>query len=152
MENAMHHAVEFLNHLVGQWDLTGRMGPVPLHQTVEAKWTLGGLYVELYCKSLLPESRPGRPPYEAVYFIGYHPQQEVYVMHLLDTSAVTTDAFPGVGKRAGDCISFVFNYPSGPFTNALTWEAGAQAWTFDQTYVENGETLVFATKRMVRRG
>lgn len=142
---------EFLNNLVGQWELTGRMGQVPLRQSVEARWTLGGLFVELYFKSTLPESRPGRPPYEAIYFIGYNAQDDVYVMHLLDTFGVATECVVGLGRREGDTIPFVFHYPSGPFTTRLLWTAAAQAWDFEQTYVQAGQVETFATRHMVRR-
>lgn len=140
---------EFLNRLVGEWDLTGQMGQVPLHQTVTGVWTLGGLYVQLYFRSTLPESRPGRPPYEAVYFVGYQPTEDVYVLHQLDTSGVSTESYPGQARREADRLPFVFHYPSGPFTILFDWEPEAGAWRLEQTYLENGETKTFAIRRMV---
>jgi hypothetical protein len=126
------------------------MGDVPLRQTVEASWTLGGLFVEMYFKSILP-APDGQRPYEAVYYIGYNEQENVYVLHLLDTFGVGTGCVVGLGQRTGSSIPFVFNYAEGPFTNTLSWEPVNRAWTFEQTYLENDQVKTFATKRMSRR-
>jgi hypothetical protein len=39
---------EFLDQLVGSWDLRGQMGSTALHQAVEGRWVLDGLFVELH--------------------------------------------------------------------------------------------------------
>ena len=43
----------------------------------------------------------GTTPYEALYHIGYNEQQDVYVLHLLDTFGVGATCNVGVGKRGG---------------------------------------------------
>ena len=53
------HSHELLDRLIGRWDLTGQMGETPLRQAVEAKWTLGDLFVEVHCRSVL-EAPAGR--------------------------------------------------------------------------------------------
>ena len=146
----MNSATDFLNRLVGRWDLTGQMGQTPLQQSVECHWVLGGLFVQLYFKSVLPTAE-GTTPYEALYHIGYNEQQDVYVLHLLDTFGVGATCIVGVGKREGDSIPFVFGYEGGPFTNRLSWDAATVAWTFDLTYLQDNAVQVFATKRMVRQ-
>lgn len=145
----MTEAHDFLDKLVGAWALTGRMGEIALCQSVEAQWRLGGLFVEMYFKSTLP-AQDGRLPYEAVYYIGYNEENDVYVMHLLDTFGVGLACTVGVGKRAGDRIPFVFEYEGGPFTNTFIWEEAAGSWSFEQTYLKDGEPHTFASKRMVR--
>ncbi len=139
----------FLNHLVGQWELTGQMGEVPLQQAVTAKWTLGGLFVEVYCRSTFP-SPAGEKPYEAVYYIGYNDKKDLYVMHLLDTFGVAIPYTAGTGRREGDTIPFIFNYSTGPFTNLFIWDQQKDEWLFELTYFEGGAVRTFATKRMVR--
>ncbi len=150
MTSSAQAAAAFLDHLVGHWELTGQMGQTPLRQIVEARWRLGGLFVELYFKSLLP-TPDGRPPYEAVYFVGYSDASDQYTLHLLDTFGVSGDCHVGRARRAGEALPFVFQYASGPFTNRFQWEADGPAWSFEQTYLQAGQTRVFATKRMVRR-
>lgn len=144
-----HSPSDFLANLIGLWTLTGQMGSTPLQQQVVGKWTLGGLFVELYFKSSSPASE-GRLPYEAVYHIGYNADEKLYVLHLLDTFGVGTECIVGLGQSQGDTIPFVFNYPNGPFTNIFIWNEADESWTFEQTYLENRETKLFATKRMVR--
>jgi hypothetical protein len=51
----MNTAQDFLAHLIGSWDLQGQMGETPLRQRVECRWTLGGLFVEVYCAAVLAE-------------------------------------------------------------------------------------------------
>ena len=142
---------QFLGKLVGEWELTGQMGQVPLKQAVEAKWTLGGLFVEMYFRSLLPPP-DGRRLYEAVYFIGYNEESDLYIMHLLDTFGVALACHVGTGRRDGDAIPFIFPYDGGPFTNRFVWNGASGSWSFEQSYIEDGAPRTFATKEMVRRG
>jgi hypothetical protein len=147
----MIEARDFLDKLVGRWELTGQMGEIPLQQSVEARWTLGGLFVEMYFRSTLA-AQEGRLPYEAVYYIGYHEGNEVYVMHLLDTFGVGVACIVGVGKREGDRIPFVFEYEGGPFTNTFIWQGAAGSWSFEQSFLKDGQRQTFANERMVRVG
>lgn len=146
----MEAATGFLDKLVGHWQLEGQMGDVPLRQSVEGKWTLGGLFVELYFKSTLP-APDGQKPYEAVYYVGYNAENAVYVLHLLDTFGVAQSCTVGLGQKEGDSIPFVFDYGGGPFTNRFTWDATKSEWSFELTDWREGRARSFATKRMVRR-
>ena len=140
----------FLDKLVGQWELMGQMGATPLRQSVESKWTLGGLFVEMYFKSTLPAPE-GQLPYEAVYYIGYNTDEDLYVMHWLDTFGVGLTSIPGHGKREGNTISFVFEYRAGPFINKFIRDEADDAWLFEQFYFENDDWHTFAKKRMTRK-
>jgi hypothetical protein len=146
----MDSAQEFLDKLVGTWDLTGQMGKVALQESVAAQWTLGGLFVEMHFRSTLP-AKVGEIPYEAVYFVGHHAEHDLYVLHLLDTFGVPPVIIPGIGKRDGNAIPFVFQYDAGPFTNRFVYEPFAGSWQIEQSYIKEGERLVFATKQMTRR-
>lgn len=144
-------AKAFLNQLLGTWDLTGHMGHTPLHQHVVGQWVLEETFMQMACRSTHAPQH-GHKRYEALYHIGYNVEQDVYVLHLLDTFGVATACAVGVARRDGDTLPFVFNYASGPFTNCFIWEAAEASWRFVQTFVEKGQTQTFATKRMVRRG
>lgn len=145
----MQDVSDFLDKLVGQWDLSGQMGDIPLRQSVDGKWTLGDLFIELYFKSTLPP-QAGRKLYEAVYHIGYNEENDRYVMHLLDTFGVALTCSVGIGKRKGNSIPFVFDYAEGPFTNRFSWDESSDAWTFKQAYLQDGQSHTFATKHMTR--
>jgi Protein of unknown function (DUF1579) len=140
---------ELLDKLVGTWELTGQMGETAVQQAVEARWTLGGHFAEVRCRSVLNKPA-GHEPYEAVYYIGFDAEDERYVMHLLDTFGARYSRFLGIGERRGNRISFVFEYPDGPFANAFTWHPDTAEWTFALTFLEDGIKRTFATKRMRR--
>jgi hypothetical protein len=137
----------FLDRMVGDWDLTGAMGDVPLHQAVEARWSLGNTFVTMHCRSVVPV-REGEIPYEAIYHIGYSEQHDLYVMHLLDTFGVSLRPVPGIGRREGNALPFVFQYEEGPFTNTFTWDGGTGTWTH-HLVAATGEH--FATKHLTRK-
>lgn len=140
---------EFLSHLVGRWELEGLMGDIPLRQSVEGKWVLGGLFIELYFNSTVPAPE-GQKLYEAIYYIGYNEKHDRYVMHLLDTTAVALPYIVGIGEREDNSIRFVFDSDS-PFTNRFTWNPAQKEWRFELTHVRDGQLRNFATKRMIRR-
>jgi len=141
---------DFLNLLIGQWELTGQMSTTPLQQAVTAQWVLENSFIELHFTSTLPASE-SQPPYQAIYFIGYDEREDTFVMHLLDTFGAGYSRVIGLGKRDGNSIPFVFQYPEGPFVNRLIWESGTQSWTFELTYERDGQVRTFATKHMKRR-
>ena len=138
-----------LEKLVGEWELTGEMGDVPLHQEVSAQWVLGHLFIEMRFRSTLPA--PDGTLYEAIYHIGYNAPADSFVLHLLDTSGVATTCTVGVGRREGSGVPFVFNYASGPFTNRFIYDADTDGWIMQLSSVENGRVVQFALKRMVRK-
>jgi hypothetical protein len=146
----MDAANEFLNNLVGRWSLTGQMVESLIQQEVEGRWILGGTYLELYFMSTVAAPQ-GQKPYEAVYFIGYNPENSLYVLHLLDSFGVGLGCITGIGKREGDSIPFVFQYADGPFTNRLTWDAAVQEWSFEQTCESRGKQHQFDSKRLRKR-
>ena len=142
--------LEFLNRLIGQWELTGQMGPTTLRQSVSVQWVLDGRFVELHFASTLPASE-GQPRYQAIYFIGYDEPDDTYVLHLLDTFGAGYSRVIGLGRRDADTIPFTFSYADSPFTNRFIWEADTQTWAFELTYEQAGQVQPFATKRMTRR-
>jgi hypothetical protein len=98
----------------------------------------------------LPAS-DNQSPYQAVYFIGFDERDDTYVMHLLDTFGAGYSRVIGLGKRDGNTIPFIFQYADGPLTNRLIWDSDTQSWTFELTYVQEGQVHTFATKCMIRR-
>lgn len=140
---------EFLSNLVGQWLLTGQMGAVGLRQEVTAAWTLGGKFLRVYFNSVAPADNP-TADYEAVYHIGFNEREQLYVMHLLDTTEVPTACVVGLGRRNGNRLPFLFAYGDTPFTNTFIWLPQQGSWRFLQTYEENGRTHTFAEKEMTR--
>jgi len=139
----------WLEALVGQWRLSGSMGDVELRQEVDADWALGERFVRKICRSTLPAADGGL--YEAVYFIAYATAEEVMVMHLLDSSAVSTVCPVGLGRLEGSTVEFVFEYSSGPFVNRFAYEPADDTWRHDLFSRAGGTVEPFATKHLRRR-
>jgi hypothetical protein len=110
---------------------------------------LGNLYVEMRYRSLLP-SPEGTPPYEALYLVGYHAASERYVLHLFDTFGVSLRPVPGVGRREGNTVPFVFQYDRGPFLNRFTWHEDTDTWDHELVDQADGRAELFATKHLTR--
>jgi len=140
----------FLDHLAGQWLLTGTMGDVDLRQEVDAKWILGERFLSMYFNSITAEDNP-TSDYEAVYHIGFNEESEIYVMHLLDTTEVPVECTVGRAKREGNSLPFLFEYGDMRFFNVFTWYPEKDRWSFRQSFDEDGDTRLFALKEMVRR-
>ena len=137
---------ELLEALVGTWRVTGQMRGQPLAQSWSASRALGGKFVEIRVTNGTPLI-DGKP-YEATYFIGATDGR--FVLTLMDVFGAAYAAVPGLGRRDGDTIVFEFAYATGPLT--WRWSLGDGSWEHEQTYAENGERKVFATKRAERIG
>jgi hypothetical protein len=138
---------EFLDNLVGEWNLRGKMGDVTLFQKAVGRWVLDDLFLELRFTAI-QVGKEGNPPYEAIYFIGRDKKTGNYVLNLFDTFGVTARPVPGIGKLEGDAIRFVFKYDTGLFTNVFRWHSKQHSWTMLLTSKEEGKTKVFAEKKM----
>ncbi len=135
--------------MIGDWQLRGSMGEVELAQDVNAEWALGEHFVEMRCVSTL--TAPDGSTYEAIYFIGHDRESGQFVMHLLDTSGVTTARHVGLGRLDGGSVDFRFDYPSGPFSNRFTYLAASDEWRHDLVSLASGEPRLFAVKHLRRR-
>ena len=136
---------QLLEGLVGSWRITGTMRGQPLAQRATAARVFNGTFVEMRITDGTPLI-DGKP-YEAVYFIGSS-EAGKFVMNLIDVFGAGVSFIPGLGKRDGDAIVFEFAYSNGPWT--WRWTPSAGGWDHVQTYLEDGATKVFATKRMER--
>jgi hypothetical protein len=114
----------FLDRLAGNWAVTRLHEGATSRHSLRAEWVLEGRFLQLHMKHL------GKPSeYEALVLIGLDEAAGEYVAHWCDTFGAQYSAV-GRGKRKGDAVEFVFQYPGGPFYNTFTWDAKAGGWTF----------------------
>jgi hypothetical protein len=136
---------DLLDRLAGTWDLRGEMGALPLHQRVEAAWTLRGRFLEMRCVEL------EGAPYEAVYLVG-RGESGPYVLILADSTGVYAEpeSIVGLGDRDGDAVEFAFGPAGRPhFLNRFEW--ADEGWTHRLESVgAGGERTPFALKRLTR--
>jgi len=137
---------ELLDNLFGDWKLTRKMRAQSVENRVKAEWALNHQFLLVHMKDV---ANP--PNYEVMVFIGYDNTSERYVAHWIDVFGGRFSETLGYGKRSGNAIQFVFEYPDGPFHNTFTWNPESKTWVFlmeqkDQT----GKWKVFAEDRLAR--
>ena len=72
-------------------------------------------------------------------------------MHLFDTFGASYARTVGIGKRHGNSVEFLFNYPNGLFSNTFIWNRETVEWEMIlRQREESGEWRVFAKKTLER--
>jgi len=116
----------FIENLVGDWIVNRQIRGKVVQNTLQAEWVLNHQFLQLHMKDVADP-----PAYEALVLIGYSRSDKRYVAHWCDTFGGGASA-TGYGRRDGDSIEFVFEYPDGPFFNTFSWtrraESGPCAW------------------------
>lgn len=141
---------DLLDRLVGSWTLTGTMGAIELRQRVTARWVVGEQFLQMHFVQEGP-SDPGKPPYEALYLLGYDERSDQLVLHLFDTFGTSFSRTLGIGTRRGDAVELLFDYPSGLFSNTFAWDAKTDRWTMTLRQREaDGGWRLFAVKTPTR--
>ena len=135
----------FLENLVGEWKIVRKLSNRTAENRMTATWVLNHQFLELHMKDVASP-----PAYEALVLIGIVHAEEKYVAHWCDTFGGAFSAI-GYGKRAGEAIPFVFQYPDGPFYNTFAWDAGAKGWTFRmERDGKEGKRILFAEDTLTR--
>jgi len=80
-----------------------------------------------------PDPKTGKPDYEAMPMIGHDNTSERYVAHWIDVFGGRWSETLGYGKRSGDEIDLVFEYPDGPFHTDFIWNTKAGTWRWHMT-------------------
>ena len=118
---------DLVDHMVGRWELQGQVMGRAAHHEVQAEWTLNHLFLRIYEKTATGAPASERR-YEAIWFLGYDPVSERYVLHLLDVFGGRFSETLGYGTREGNAIRFVFEYPDGPFHTTYRWNSDNDTW------------------------
>lgn len=114
-----------LEHLVGQWDMTGSVRGEPVRYTLQARRVLQGRFVELHMEDV---NRP--PAYEARVFMGVDSAGGRYIVHWLDRFGAAFSIPHATGDARGDTLVFTFPYPSGAFRDTFTYHPSTDTWYF----------------------
>ena len=131
--------------LAGEWSMTGDLRGQAQHYTLKAEWVLNHQFLRLEMKD---RGVPAR--YEAVCYLGYDNASERYVAHWMDIFGGRVSETLGYGKREGNVMHFVFEYPDGPFHSDYTFDPKT-GWTIDMTQkAATGEWQDFAHYRLVK--
>jgi hypothetical protein len=135
---------ELLDQLVGVWNLTGAARGQPVHEAVFAEWVLNHQFLMIHRKQM-------DGPNESFLYIGYDNVSDRYVVHRLDNMGGRGSEFLGYGLRTGDKIQFVYEYPTRPFRQTLTWDTKEKSWQFLLESKERQGWTTFATETLHAR-
>ena len=143
-----------MDHMVGEWLMTGTVDGEPVTHDVSAEWILGRRYVRIHEVSR-ERDEAGALAYEAWIHIAWDPQSAKYVVMWLDSTATTNFAEEGVGhgKPDGDRIPFVWGLADGSgIRNTFQYDREDDTWLWAIDNVgDSGATSVFARLHLERK-
>ena len=114
-----------LDRLVGSWKIIGKVMDDEVLQSCDANWVLNHQFLRIHFLDV--KKRP--PEYEAMVFLGYDNMSERYIVHWLDVFGGRFSETLGYGKKKDEStILFVFEGPTGPLHNTLSWDSKSKTW------------------------
>jgi len=138
-----------LDKLVGHWSMTGTLAGRAVKHDVDAQWVLNHQFLQIH--EIDTKTGPdGKPGYEAMPMVGYDNASERYVAHWIDVFGGRWSETLGYGTKTGDAISFVFEYPDGPFRTTFRRDGGGWRWSMVQKNAQ-GEWKTFAEMTLTPR-
>jgi hypothetical protein len=142
---------DLVDHMAGTWKLQGQVMGHDAHHEVEAEWVLNHQFLRIHERT--DAAAPGSEKrYEAIWFLGYDPVSERYVLHLLDAFGGRFSETLGYGARDGNAIRFVFEYPDGPFHTVFQWSPEKDTWRWLMTQEDgDGKWATFGDFQLTRQ-
>lgn len=141
-----------LDKMVGHWTMSGKLLGKPATHTVDVEWVLNHQFLEIHEVGPI-DPKTGKPDYEAMPMIGYDNMSERYVAHWIDVYGGRFSETLGYGKRTGNEIDLVFEYPDGPFHTNLIWDEAHGQWHWQMTQkTASGQWKPFADLVLSPRG
>jgi Protein of unknown function (DUF1579) len=120
-----------LDKMVGHWTMTGTLLGHPATHDVDVDWILDHQFLRIH-EVDRHKGADGKPGYEAMPLIGYDNTSERYVAHWIDAFGGRWSETLGYGKREGDAVTFVFEYPDGPFRTTFRRDGAQWHWSMTQ--------------------
>lgn len=136
-----------LDRLTGSWTMSGEVHGRPATLSLRAQWVLNHQFLELEMRDVKDP-----PAYEAAVYVGFDNASDRYVAHWLDDFGGRWSETLGYGRRQGAAITFVFEYPDGPFHTTFTCDrSGAQWSVLMQDRAPDGAWREFAHYAVIHR-
>jgi hypothetical protein len=141
---------QLVEHMIGEWKLSGDVMGGAAHHEVHAEWVLNRAFLLIHEKTS-SDAPASERRYDAYWYLGYDPVSERYVLHLLDLFGGRFSETLGYGTLDGNKIRFVFEYPDGPFHTTFSWNAenGTWEWLMGQKD-KDGKWGAFAHLKLAR--
>jgi len=122
-----------LDRTIGKWNMVGEVEGQPVKYAFESQRVIHDKLVRMHMMDLAVPS-----PYEADVYIGYDTTRACYVVFWLDNFGVdSSESVLGYGKRNGNTLVILFNFPNEPFRDTFTYDPDSDSWKF---LLEDGST------------
>lgn len=145
-----------LDHLTGQWVLTGTLAGKKTTHDVSAEWVLNHGYVRLH--EISREKAPhGGPAYEAIIFVMFDSASDEYSCLWLDSTAASFSpdgiGRAKIGQTDTNAIPFLFKDAGGHvnFENTFRYDAKANSWEWTLANVQDEKRKPFGHVRLVKK-
>jgi hypothetical protein len=125
---------DLVEHMTGSGKGRGQIMGRDAHHEIQAEWVLNHMFLRIH-ESTSTDAPGSEKRYEAIWFLGYDPVSEKYVLHLFDVFETRFSETLGYGTRDGNFIHFTFEYPDGPFHTTFRWlpeNGGGWQWLMEQ--------------------
>ena len=141
-----------LDHLAGDWVMTGTIAGDPVVHDIDADWVLAGHYLRFHDFSREREAS-GERAYEATVFIGWDAEAERFVCLWLDVTGGEglSNGVLGYAAQVGDTIPFVFGMGEYAIHNTFVYHRNQDSWEWTILNVSGEERSKFAHVTLERR-
>ena len=141
-----------LDHLAGDWILTGTIAGKQTTHDVEASWVLNREYLRLHEVSR-EKTASGAPAYEAIVFIGWDNKAHQYTCLWLDSTSGDGLSAQTIARAtpAENSIPFLFTISPSEFLHTtFTYDSTADSWRWLIDDEAKGKTDRFADVKLLR--
>ena len=115
---------QYLNALIGKWDMRGTLGDQPVRYHARAARVLMGGFVSLHMIDAAASAQ-----YEADLYLGFDDKAGDYVGHWLDRYGAAGARVVATGRRNGEVLILIFPYADGWFRDTFTRHPATGTWS-----------------------
>jgi hypothetical protein len=148
----MSGPVALLDHLAGDWVLTGKLGNRQTTHDVHAQWVLNHEYLQFHEISR-EKNAQGDPAYEAIVTIEWNEKRHEFVCQWLDSTEGGGLYGPlGHAQPMPSSVPFIFTIsPAERLETTFAYTAAADTWRLTIDDVANGKTDRFGDVQLARK-
>jgi hypothetical protein len=151
--DSTNRAERLLDHLTGQWILSGTIAGKKTIHDLTVEWVLNHGYVRLH-EAAREKDPKGAPAYEAIIFISSEPGSGECTCLWLDSTTSGGLSAEGMGraKPKANSIPFVFKDSHGrvSFENTFGYDPIGDKWTWTMDNIDRGKHKPFGRVTLVK--
>jgi hypothetical protein len=142
-----------LNHLAGQWTLTGAFGGAATAHEIDARWVLNHEYL-IFRETSRDRTTNGQPAYEAIVLLSENPKSGDCSCLWLDNTSPNglSSGIVARGQATADTLPFLFQYPTnGTLHTTFHYFATTDTWQWTIESDQDGKHETFGRATLIRK-